>query len=609
MARIRQKTLQFPGLNNTYTFADEADLFASGTVCKKGKYYIYNGDLYKCTTDHTGAWDATHFAAVKLGNELAAQSEAITEFTGNSEIQFIDGYYIKTSGTTVDITSTTASAERKYAVIDCQYGDKFTVTATGGANPRAWCFIDSSGNRLTVAGSGVNCNNTLITAPVNAAKLIINAKNDEKSYVGKILVNIVESLEPYNAKAIRLYTNNKAETTTNGITYSIANGVVSISGTATKNANITLEGSDTSIPQWITNGRYYVRLTKTEADNTSFQMVHYKTGESAAAFVSSPQSTYFTVTDISTYEGIVCRLRVYEGQTVNNTIKVEILSAIPNQDINIPIPSKIRIMQYNLGKFNMGQSLSGSYHFLTTENFETVLNNYKAMFGDIQPDVVGFEEYENNVTVLGTGGADDEDVSMDNLLFTPLFPYKGSGYGVISKATTFSKFAFINSSNTILTYTYTYDGTEYSDTFHVVYSHISVYGHDIATAVLAFPNSVDGYTDEQNLLYKEAHYQAVVDLLGSDKNAIIICDANAGPTTVPTIMEDVLTPAGYKSAHGSYFPWQATWESYQSGNTNAIDNIFYKGDIQLVNFKVLWDLKDNLASDHAPVYADFLVSN
>lgn len=78
MARIRQKTLQFPGLNNTYTFADEADLFDSSTACKKGKYYIYNGDLYKCTTDHTGAWDATHFTAAKLGNELAEQSEAIS---------------------------------------------------------------------------------------------------------------------------------------------------------------------------------------------------------------------------------------------------------------------------------------------------------------------------------------------------------------------------------------------------------------------------------------------------------------------------------------------------------------------------------------------------
>lgn len=77
MARIRQKTLQFPGLNNVYTFADEADLFDSNTACKAGKYYIYDGDLYKCKTDHTGAWDATHFTAVKLGDEIAAQSEAI----------------------------------------------------------------------------------------------------------------------------------------------------------------------------------------------------------------------------------------------------------------------------------------------------------------------------------------------------------------------------------------------------------------------------------------------------------------------------------------------------------------------------------------------------
>lgn len=70
MARIREKTLKFPGLDNTYTFADEADLFSSETPCIAGKLYVKDGDLYRCTANHTGAWDSSHFTATKIGYEV-----------------------------------------------------------------------------------------------------------------------------------------------------------------------------------------------------------------------------------------------------------------------------------------------------------------------------------------------------------------------------------------------------------------------------------------------------------------------------------------------------------------------------------------------------------
>ena len=82
MARIREKTLKFPGLNNTYTFADEADLFDANVDCAVGEYRIYNGDLYCCTTAHTGAWDASHFKAVKMGNEVSGLKTALSPIEG-----------------------------------------------------------------------------------------------------------------------------------------------------------------------------------------------------------------------------------------------------------------------------------------------------------------------------------------------------------------------------------------------------------------------------------------------------------------------------------------------------------------------------------------------
>jgi len=83
MARIREKTLKFPGLDNVYTFADEADLFDANVACAVGEYRIYAGDLYRCTVAHTGAWNASHFKAVKMGKEVSALVGELSEQSKN----------------------------------------------------------------------------------------------------------------------------------------------------------------------------------------------------------------------------------------------------------------------------------------------------------------------------------------------------------------------------------------------------------------------------------------------------------------------------------------------------------------------------------------------
>ena len=87
MARIREKTLKFPGLDNTYTFADEADLFDASKSWKAGDYCIYSGDLYKFTVNHTGAWSADDVVTVKLGNEV---STALASSVGQYEQKTIE---------------------------------------------------------------------------------------------------------------------------------------------------------------------------------------------------------------------------------------------------------------------------------------------------------------------------------------------------------------------------------------------------------------------------------------------------------------------------------------------------------------------------------------
>lgn len=99
----------------------------------------------------------------------------LEEDTGVSELTtWTTGKYIATSGSTVDVTSLTDAANFKCGVFDCSAGDYFTITGTAGSTPRLWCFIDSSGNSLSVAPNGAVGNKSVIQAPANAAKLVVN---------------------------------------------------------------------------------------------------------------------------------------------------------------------------------------------------------------------------------------------------------------------------------------------------------------------------------------------------------------------------------------------------------------------------------------------------
>jgi len=50
--------------------SDIAPLFDTSATYLVGSYVIYGNGLYRCTTEHQGAWDASHFTAVNVGSAL-----------------------------------------------------------------------------------------------------------------------------------------------------------------------------------------------------------------------------------------------------------------------------------------------------------------------------------------------------------------------------------------------------------------------------------------------------------------------------------------------------------------------------------------------------------
>ena len=281
---------------------------------------------------------------------------------------------------------------------------------------------------------------------------------------------------------------------------------------------------------------------------------------------------------------------------------------------------RFRIMQYNIGKFNMGQPIGDSRttYYLTSENWPTILANYRNLLGEYQPDIIGMQEFEDSILIKGENGASDETVSTNSLIFNKLYGNSDAYTNLTSKTCIKSKHNLSESSHENIQWEYTINGTTYTGNTRVIYSRVRFNGKLIPVLTCPFPNSKDEFSDAENLVMKKAAYQAAVNFIATAEGitqgdtstvAFIVCDTNATPDVfLDSIMTDVLAPAGYSQAMGDYFPYQTTFQSYQyPERTNKIDNIFYRGDVHLSNFKVLWSERANLASDHCPVYADFMI--
>jgi len=115
------------------------------------------------------------------------------------------GSYILTNVSVGSTVSTTPvdSAGYGYKIIDCLSGEKFSVSGTGGTNPRLWAFTDSEYKLIskTSATSGQQTD-VLLTAPEDGY-LIVNTYTGESAtysvkkyqYVPEIVTRINEKLD------------------------------------------------------------------------------------------------------------------------------------------------------------------------------------------------------------------------------------------------------------------------------------------------------------------------------------------------------------------------------------------------------------------------------
>ena len=173
-----------------------APAYSTSGTYDVGDYVTYDGLMYVCIAAITTAeaWTASHWGQVTAGEEIKNNRIAIKDTTGNAVVVgwSANKKYIKLNESTATLSPVSTSSNVRYIVIEAQYGDVFTITASGGSASRAYGFVAGSDYStpykvLQVADSNVTLNKAVVIAPENTAYLVVNDTTLEGSiYCGRL---------------------------------------------------------------------------------------------------------------------------------------------------------------------------------------------------------------------------------------------------------------------------------------------------------------------------------------------------------------------------------------------------------------------------------------
>ena len=130
-------------------------------------------------------------AVIKTFDDISISGDSyiqgLLDQLGNVTIlDFTYGGYINADGTTVDVSSVTASSGYCYAVADCQEGDVILFCGSGASKPRLYTFIDSAGVVLAKSSSAQTETKLVMRkAPAGSAKVIIQSRVSNDHYALK----------------------------------------------------------------------------------------------------------------------------------------------------------------------------------------------------------------------------------------------------------------------------------------------------------------------------------------------------------------------------------------------------------------------------------------
>ena len=244
----------------------------------------------------------------------------------------------------------------------------------------------------------------------------------------------------------------------------------------------------------------------------------------------------------------------------------------------------IRVIQYNAGKFNMGFDHSTP----KIADIEEKIINYRNFLADVNADFIFMQEYTQYMDK-------DDEYKTDDTLFDPIYLYKSYyehevmafGQHKMNK----SRFTYLHTSG---------DNPAYA-----IVSECIINGKLVAVV-----SGVLNSSAPQGIDHVQQGIRALTKLTNQILNrydyAIVGMDCNCLSQSEATDFLTFMENKGYRAGNWAYLGYKDTY-NLSSQQYKAIDNVFVKGNMKVVNFTVP-DVYADLASDHFPVIVDIRMS-
>ena len=240
-------------------------------------------------------------------------------------------------------------------------------------------------------------------------------------------------------------------------------------------------------------------------------------------------------------------------------------------------PVNIRVLGYNIGKFNYGFDHTSPH----VDDINTKIVNYKKMFGKVNSDLMLFAELTDYIDTSDT-------INTDTTLIQPLFKTRVNFHGCAS-VTNLMASKLENDGGVYLRN----NNKEYAGAVGRLVCNIGNRKLIISGGFLRVLSSA-----QDRLEAFKNYINSIIDY----DYSIIYLDTNVLNNEERETLYSEAVAAGYTVCNGGYFGLINTL--VPTDMYKPIDNIFVKGNIKVKNFEVLTNEYDNLASDHLPIVAD-----